>query len=245
MARWPVDAVLFDLDGTLVDESRSYREAIRLTAEFFLKDAVTPGEVEEIKAVAGFSNDWDATWALIGRRTHGRVLHPDNADRGSYQYGRVVAVFQTYYLGAALWSESSGTEAPFPWTDRLMDRERPLASEADLARLARYRLGIATSRPRAEALLALRQHGFYRHFSPQAVIAAEDAPQKPDPAPLVELARRLRSAHPMYVGDTINDALAAARAGMPFVAVRDLGPAGEATATVASIAELCGLLEEA
>lgn len=243
MPRLQVDAVLFDLDGTLVDESRSYREAIRLTAEFFLKAEVEAGEVEEIKALPGFNNDWDVTWALIGRRLHGHILQPDAAERSSYQYGRMRAVFQTYYLGDALWATLSGEPPPFTWGEPLIARETPLAALETLERLSRYRLGIATSRPRAEALMALRQHGFDRYFPAETVVAAEDAPfEKPHPAPLMELVRRLGCTHPVYVGDTINDAMAAAQAGIPFVAVRPLN--GSVTVTVASVADLCSWLED-
>ena len=46
-----VDAVLFDMDGTLVDESASYCEAIRLTAEYLLRAGVTMDE-ENVSAAS-------------------------------------------------------------------------------------------------------------------------------------------------------------------------------------------------
>lgn len=220
MPTLPVDAILFDMDGTLIDESRSYREAIRRTAEFVLAEPVTPEEVEEIKRLPGYNSDWDATWALIGKRQHGEICPPDDADRRSPAYRRLRSIFQTYYLGDALWRRLSGEEPPFAWDEPLMQRETPLLRPETMSRLARFQLGIATSRPRVEALMALGQHGFDRFFTAAAVVGQEDAPaEKPDPAPLLELVRRLSCTRPVYVGDTINDALAAQAAGMPFIQI--------------------------
>lgn len=224
-----LDAVLFDMDGTLIDESRSYREAIRLTAEFLLRDAVTMDEIDQIKRFPGFNNDWDTTWALVGRRLHGSILPPDAADRGSWAYRRLRAVFQTYYLGDRLWCELSGEEPPFDYGEPLISRETPLMALETLERLSGLRLGIATSRPRIEALMALRQHSFDRYFDESVLVCLEDAtPEKPHPAPLRELVRRLGCVRPVYVGDTINDAFAALRAGMSFIQI-GTAPFGDPT----------------
>jgi len=59
-----VDAVLFDLDGTLVDESESYREAIRSTAQRQLREPVT---IEETLA---------GPRAIVGRRLTAPRLRP-------------------------------------------------------------------------------------------------------------------------------------------------------------------------
>jgi HAD superfamily phosphatase len=215
-----VDAILFDLDGTLVDESRSYREAIRLTAEFLLKDAVSPEEIEEIKALPGFNNDWDATWALVGKKLTRFISPPTDTDHSSYAFRRLVDIFQTYYLGDLLWADISNREPPFLWREPLILRETPLVDLETLERLSTFTLGIATSRPRTEALMALRQHGFDRFFREEMVVAQEDASaEKPHAAPLLELARRVRCSRPVYVGDSINDAMAALAAGMPFIYV--------------------------
>lgn len=220
MTSLQVDAILFDVDGTLIDESRSYREAIRRTAEFLLHRPVSRGDVNAIKSLPGFNNDWDATWALVGKRLHGTIYRPDGADRASYAYRRLRAVFQTYYLGHRAWAELSGEEPPFQWEEPLMQTETPLMARSTLERLRPFSLGIATSRPRAEALMALRQHGFERYFAEERVVALEDAPrEKPHPQPLLTLTRRLGCTAPVYVGDSINDALAAAAAGMPFIYV--------------------------
>lgn len=240
-----VDAILFDIDGTLIDESRSYREAIRRTAEFLLRRPVSEGEVDAIKALPGFNNDWDATWALVGKRIHGSIYRPGPADRGSFAYRRLRNVFQTYYLGHRLWADLSGEEPPFEWEEPLMETETPLMALDTLERLAPFTLGIVTSRPRAEALMALRQHGFDRYFPASSVVAMEDAQrEKPHPQPLLVLVRRLGCTTPVYVGDSINDALAAAAAGMPFIcagSARLTQNVRHRIADVNQIADVCAL----
>jgi HAD superfamily hydrolase (TIGR01548 family) len=216
----PVDAILFDMDGTLIDESKSYREAIRLTAAHILQTPVTRAEVEEIKAIPGFNNDWDAAWGVIAVRCGEPAVPPSEEQSLSEEYLRLQDVFQTYYLGSAYWAEISGHPAPFEWSEGLIAREAPLISLRTLEALSPFALGIATSRPRLEALLALCMHGLEPFFALETVVAAEDAPhEKPHPAPLMALAERLGARAPVYVGDTINDALAAAAARMPFIQV--------------------------
>ena len=63
----PYDALLFDMDGVLVDVTQSYRKAIQQTAQYFLKRKVDMFEVNEIKKKVGMNNDWDATYALINK----------------------------------------------------------------------------------------------------------------------------------------------------------------------------------
>ncbi|HZU14206.1 MAG TPA: HAD-IA family hydrolase [Chloroflexota bacterium] len=250
MPRLQVDAVLFDMDGTLVDDRVSYWEAIRRTASFLLTQPVELDEVAQIKALPGFNNDLDTVWALVGRRMHGTIRAPDAADRGSYAFRRLRNVFQTFYLGDRLWQELSGEEPPFAWTEPLMLRETLLMALDTLERLRRYRLGIATSRPRAEALMALQRFGLDRFIAPDAVVAVEDAPhEKPHPAPLLEVARRVAAAHPAYVGDSISDAIAAFGAGMVFIHVgrerfADEKIERQVAHRVASVDDLLALLDD-
>ena len=63
------DGLIFDMDGVIVDVSRSYREAIRQTAGYFLKRNVLMSEVGEIKNKPGMNNDWDAPYSLINKPT--------------------------------------------------------------------------------------------------------------------------------------------------------------------------------
>ena len=240
-----VDSVLFDLDGTLVDESKSYREALQRTAQFLLHEPVTVEEALAIKRHPGLNNDWDATWALVAQRRGGLPVPPTEEERESRAYSSLRSVFQTYYLGSSTWKRLSAETPPFHWDEPLIQRETPLVSRETLEYLLRFERGIATSRPRPEALMALRQHALQSYFPPAALIALEDVPrEKPDPAPLLALAARLDCLQPVYVGDTVNDALAAEAADMPFVAVGPLAPEMDVEYRLGTVNDLWTLLTD-
>jgi phosphoglycolate phosphatase-like HAD superfamily hydrolase len=67
--------VVFDMDGVLVDVSGSYREVVRLSVAAYLRavlgadslsgDFITLADVDEIKKIGGYGNDWDLTCAII------------------------------------------------------------------------------------------------------------------------------------------------------------------------------------
>lgn len=67
-----VEALIFDIDGVLIDASESYRLAICEAVRFFLErelgwvidsPPITPNEVDMFKKAGGFNNDWDLTQA--------------------------------------------------------------------------------------------------------------------------------------------------------------------------------------
>jgi HAD superfamily hydrolase (TIGR01548 family) len=70
-----IDAILFDIDGVLVDVRQSYLEAIRQTVQDYFEKVIryTPissrllsiSEVEAFKRLGGLNNDWDCTFAII------------------------------------------------------------------------------------------------------------------------------------------------------------------------------------
>jgi HAD superfamily hydrolase (TIGR01548 family) len=218
------DAILFDMDGTLIDTTGSYFEATRRTAEYILHEPVDDGEIAEIKRVPGFNNDWDTTFALVRRRETGVIKPVDEMTRLTDSYLAIKDIFQTFYLGDRDWAAICGHEAPFRWDAPLIAHEVMLLSHATFAWLAgHFPLGIATARPRIEAEIAIRDHELERYIPADHLVAVEDAhAEKPDPAPLLELVRRLRCRNPLYVGDTVNDVIAAHAAGMPCIFV---GPA--------------------
>lgn len=67
-----VEAMIFDIDGVLVDASESYRLAVCEAVRFFVQNELnwivdapplTPEEVDAFKKAGGFNNDWDLTQA--------------------------------------------------------------------------------------------------------------------------------------------------------------------------------------
>jgi len=112
----------------------------------------------------------------------------------------VTARFQSLYLGS------------------LRERETLIPKVDVLKELAARRpLAIVTGRPRAEAEWFLQRAGIARFFG--AVVAMEDAPAKPNPAPVRLALERLGVRRAWMIGDTPDDMRAAGQAGVVPLAV--------------------------
>lgn len=67
--------LIFDMDGVLIDVSKSYRKAIQRTIKIYLEtclgferkreDWVSNEEISLLKSVGGFNSDWDVTSGLL------------------------------------------------------------------------------------------------------------------------------------------------------------------------------------
>src|SRR3990167_3129893 len=128
------DGLIFDMDGILVDVSRSYREAIRRTAGYFLKRNVLMTEVDQIKNKVGMNNDWDATYALI--------------NKPALSYELVKSYFQKLYLGGLINNE------------KLLIPKQKL----QLLKNKYKKLGIATGRPKKEAGYVIKKNKLEKIF---------------------------------------------------------------------------------
>jgi HAD superfamily hydrolase (TIGR01548 family) len=70
-----MDVLIFDMDGVLIDVSRSYRKTIQRTIHIYLEtclgfqrsrgDWIMDEEISLFKSVGGFNNDWDLTSGLL------------------------------------------------------------------------------------------------------------------------------------------------------------------------------------
>lgn len=190
------DAIIFDIDGILVDVSKSYREAIRQTASYFFKRSVTMNEVSEIKNKIGMNNDWDASYALIN--------NPGIA------YATVKSYFQSLYLGS---KDKKG----------LIDNERILIPKAKLQLLKKKysKLGIATGRPRNEALYVIAKNKLQNMFD--CIVAMEDVIKgKPAPDMLLKVIQQMKLKKTVYIGDSPSDVIASEKAGIPCLYVGKL-----------------------
>ena len=67
--------IVFDMDGVLIDVSRSYRDTVRQTARLFFKDAPSSEKLPQplfpladlaaVKQSGGLNNDWDLSCLVI------------------------------------------------------------------------------------------------------------------------------------------------------------------------------------
>jgi histidinol-phosphate aminotransferase len=60
--------LLFDMDGVLVDVSKSYRLSIKKTAEYFTKQKISFEEIQELKEMKNYNNDWNLTEKIISQK---------------------------------------------------------------------------------------------------------------------------------------------------------------------------------
>ena len=199
-------ALLLDLDGVLADVRDSQRAAIAATAAA-LGVSVTAGQVAAAIHGGDAANDWTVTRRLVESR----------GERASLE--DVTARYQALYLGR-------------PGTAGLREHERLIPSRALLETLAaRLPLAIVTGRPRDEARWFLERAGVADLF--RVVVAMEDAPLKPDPAPVRLALDRIGARRAWLVGDTPDDARAAAAAAVLPLGV--VAPGDDRAATSAAL----------
>ena len=95
-----------------------------------------------------------------------------------------------------------------------------------------------TGRPRADAQRFLREQGVRGCFS--AVVCREDAPLKPDPAPVLAALEQLDARTAWMLGDTPDDVRAAVGAGVVPVGVVPPGQTEQAATAVWAALEDAG-----
>lgn len=180
--------VLFDMDGVLVDVSRSYRLAIKKTVEFFLGEEILLSEIQEYKNRGGYNNDWDLTEKIL-----------DDKEM-KVQKTMIINIFQRLYLGEN--------------HDGLIQNEEWLLDRNVLEQIQkRFKLGIVTGRPYKEACYALERFNMKICFP--VLITMKDVPvhrSKPDPLGILMALNKLQVHEAYYIGDTVDDMEAACRA---------------------------------
>ena len=190
-------AILFDMNGVLVDVSRSYRRAIEETVMHFTGRKIQTNTVQRYKNLGGFNDDWKLTHAII-------------TDSGmEVPLARVIEEFQRRYQGEN--------------RDGFIAEEPPLIKTRTLEKLAHGGriLGIVTGRPEAEARWSLNRFGWKRYFPLVVAKEKHERRGKPDPFPLQHALGILDAAgynvkpeSTVYLGDSVDDMAAARAAGM-------------------------------
>jgi phosphoglycolate phosphatase len=189
----PFDAVIVDLDGTMVDTLGDFVVALNAMLAELSLPAVEPAFVA--RAIGqGSAHLIRCTLAEAGAGDADEALH--DAAQAAYRrhYERVNGVYSTVYPGVV------------EGLDRLAARG--------------LRLACLTNKPTAFARALLAGKGLAGHFS---FVFGGDAfeRQKPDPLPVLQTCAALGAApaRMLVVGDSSNDARAARAAGCPVVLV--------------------------
>ncbi len=218
------DAVIFDVDGVLVDVRRSFTAAVvdaAAVATGFRR--FTEDEVGQLKAIRGFNNDWHV--AIAGGawvRFCGDLSFPEFAQQVEQQGGgleglrrvvgsdltgdfeaRLTRLAQEAYGGTTACKQLYGFE---PVTIRQPGRWReevPLLSAEEAAHIA-SRAGIVTGRSAEEMELAFQLLG-WRLPAQQVAVSDDPARDKPDTAKLAAILQHLGSRKTLLAGDGRDD----------------------------------------
>src|SRR5690349_19280113 len=153
-------ALVFDMDGVLVDVTESYRETIAQTVQHFTGETISHQRIQEFKNQGGWNDDWKLSHHMV---TQAGVDVP-------FEY--VKEHFQKLFLGG------------------LMERERWFANPGTLEKLAEtFQLAVFTGRPREEALLSLQRFAPSLMFDP-IIAMEDVVQHKPNPEGLLRIENR-------------------------------------------------------
>lgn len=228
-----IDTIIFNLDGTLINSTQSYRRAIEVTVNNYLKgEYVTQNEINIIKGVLGYNNDWDTATALImliqqkiPKSAWGKTAHtylPIN--RKSQLFKEIYNIFQTCFLGSKLYKELEQGTPPFPYNPGLITYQKSIVKKELIHKLKKsnYKIAIVTECPRAEVKIMLEAEGLYGkdYFEENNIIGQEDTKETNSyQERLLKAQEKMASKRPVYIGDTITDVEAAKNANMPCIYV--------------------------
>jgi HAD superfamily phosphatase len=190
--------VIFDVDGVLVDVTRSFHRSILQTIHHYSGRRATYADVHRWKDRPGYNDDWKLTTDWVAELGHPVV------------YAEVKRQFEEFYWGPG---RNGGGNVRF---------ERWLVPAARLRKWSRRaKLALFTGRTREELQHTLDRFRVERFF-PTIITANDVMRPKPDPDGLLRILNGADPRSALYLGDNIDDALAARGAGVPFVGVLPL-----------------------
>lgn len=175
--------IVFDMDGVLIDTSKSYRVAVQKTFQHFSKQEITLEDISEAKKMGGLNNDWDVTEFFLKKQGF------------NINYNDIVDVFQSYY------EKLADIEAPLVSKDFFESLSE------------KFNLAVFTGRTKEEAFFTLDRHGFTPYFYPIITMEEVGFDrQKPDCLGLEIIKEKIISDKIYYLGDTVDDMLCATTA---------------------------------
>jgi HAD superfamily phosphatase len=188
--------IIFDVDGVLVDVRGSFQKTTLETVEFFTGEKVTRAEWHAWKNKSGYNDDWKLSTAWV------------HSLGGEAQYEQVKSKFVELY-----WGQNN---------DGNVRNEKWLLAPATLQALARRaELAIFTGRTREELEYTLK-HSKCGTFLTHVITLEDVKLPKPDPEGLLKILGGRDPGEAVYIGDNVDDALAARAARIPFVGVLPL-----------------------
>ncbi len=189
-----LSVIIFDVDGVLVDTRGSFQRTTLDTVRLLTSKRVTRSELHRWKNRPGFNDDWKLSHAWVNQ------LGKDMS------YEDVKRHFVEMYWG------KNGR-------DGNVRHEKWMLSRARLMRITKIaELAIFTGRVYKELDYTLDRWKVRDYF--EQIVTVEDVSKpKPDPEGLLKILDGRNPATALYVGDNIDDALAAKAAKVPFVGI--------------------------
>ncbi|MBM4434699.1 MAG: hypothetical protein FJ028_06305 [Chloroflexi bacterium] len=222
------DAIVFDVDGVLVETQGSYIEACARTVHWLVVHdlalvddgpAVDAATIRAWKRAGHWNDDWDLSYAMFAWLSEARgsttaqrrrsAEDPERAARAHVpiereRWERIRGIFEEIYNGTPVATARYGV-APLVRQERgLADTERVLLEAGllrDLALMGIEKVGIVTGRARAD-WDAVRAR---IPLPLGTVVATMEDGRKPDVAPLRKVVDALRPRAFVSVGDTLAD----------------------------------------
>ena len=183
----PLPALIFDLDGTLIDSARDIHAAANTVLAAERRDPIG------FETAKGFVGHGAGVFVSRLMQAAGIAETPEN-------HARLLAGFMAEY------EEKPRLTKLYPGVRdalmRLQDRGHPM--------------GVCTNKPAAPAKIVLDYFDLSGFFS-CVVGGDTLAERKPDPRPLLYTLERLDSSSALYIGDSEVDADTARAAGAPFL----------------------------
>ena len=212
-----IDAVIFDVDGVLVDTDGSYTEAVLRTVQWLHPGAPVDRDTIRLWRRSGdWNNDWDLCYGLYcwlngsprldagtaARRTLAEL--EASAPALTFGYPEVQGLFEEHYNGTDVAVARYSVTARLHNARPLALDERVLLEPAlldELRAIGIAKFGVVTGRMRADW-----EQIAGRIPLPLGIpVATDEDGRKPDPAPLALVVAALGATGIVMVGDTLND----------------------------------------
>ena len=192
------EILIFDVDGVLVDVRDTYWRSAIETIRYLTGESVTHAELHRWKSKPGNNDDWQmvAAWSTeLGRPT-------------TYEEAR--EAFGKFYWGT---DAQPGNVL----------REKIIVPPTQIRKwAARFELNLFTGRNRREFHHTFSTWSGTAYF--KTIVTMDDVKKmKPHPEGLYRILGKRDPATALYLGDNIDDALAARDAGVPFAAIIAVG----------------------
>jgi len=191
MTKYP-GAIIFDLDGTLIDSVPAIRKTLN---NIFSSEGVKEFSIEEVKTLVGFG----ARWMIE------EIIKRENIHYSTSKFEALVSQYHTEYLRVSD-KFTQIYDGVFEVLNELKERK--------------IKMAICTNKPGPTTIAVLKSLKLFEFFD--VIVTEDDVEnRKPDPRHLNHTLSKInaKTYESVFVGDSETDMETASRAGVKFVFV--------------------------